>query len=93
MFKFERGEKPLSERRNIVVMADEAHRGQYGFDEKLSSKKMNGVKKKQHTVIGNARIIHDALPNATYIGFTGTPISAKDRNTREVLVIISMFMI
>lgn len=46
MFKFERGEKPLSERRNIVVMADEAHRGQYGFDEKLSSKKMNRVKKK-----------------------------------------------
>ena len=37
-----------------------------------------------HTVIGNARIIHDALPNATFIGFTGTPISAKDRNTREV---------
>ena len=35
MFKFERGEKPLSERRNIVVMADEAHRGQYGFDEKI----------------------------------------------------------
>ena len=47
MFKFERGEKPLSERRNIVVMADEAHRGQYGFDgKKLSSKKMNRVKKK-----------------------------------------------
>lgn len=45
MFKFERGEKPLSERRNIVVMADEAHRGQYGFDEKLSSKKMNRVKR------------------------------------------------
>ena len=38
----------------------------------------------QYTVIGNARIIHDALPNATYIGFTGTPISAKDRNTREI---------
>ena len=35
MFKFERGEKPLSERRNIVVMADEAHRGQYGFSEKV----------------------------------------------------------
>ena len=38
-------------------------------------------------------VIHDALPNATFIGFTGTPISAKDRNTREVLVTISMFMI
>ena len=93
MFKFERGEKPLSERRNIVVMADEAHRGQYGFDEKIVIKENEQGEKEAHTVIGNARIIHDALPNATYIGFTGTPISAKDRNTREVLVIISMFTI
>lgn len=84
MFKFERGEKPLSERRNIVVMADEAHRGQYGFDEKIVIKENEQGEKEAHTVIGNARIIHDALPNATYIGFTGTPISAKDRNTREV---------
>lgn len=84
MFKFERGEKPLSERRNIVVMADEAHRGQYGFDEKIVIKENEQGEKEAHAVIGNARIIHDALPNATYIGFTGTPISAKDRNTREV---------
>ena len=84
MFKFERGEKPLSEHRNIVVMADEAHRGQYGFDEKIVIKENERGEKEAHTVIGNARIIHDALPNATYIGFTGTPISAKDRNTREV---------
>ena len=84
MFKFERGEKPLSERRNVVVMADEAHRGQYGFDEKIVIKENEQGEKEAHTVIGNARIIHDALPNATYIGFTGTPISAKDRNTREV---------
>ena len=84
MFKFERGEKPLSERRNIVVMADEAHRGQYGFDEKIVIKENERGEKEAHAVIGNARIIHDALPNATYIGFTGTPISAKDRNTREV---------
>ena len=84
MFKFERGEKPLSERRNIVVMADEAHRGQYGFDEKIVISKNEDGEKEAHTVIGNARIIHDALPNATFIGFTGTPISAKDRNTREV---------
>lgn len=84
MFKFERGECPLSERRNIVVMADEAHRGQYGFDEKIVVKENEQGEKEAHTVVGNARIIHDALPNATYIGFTGTPISAKDRNTREV---------
>lgn len=40
--------------------------------------------KEAYTVVGNARIIHDALPNATFVGFTGTPISVKDRNTREV---------
>ncbi len=84
MFKFERGERPLSERRNIVVMADEAHRGQYGFEEKIVMTENAQGEKEAHTVIGNARIIHDALPNATFIGFTGTPISAKDRNTREV---------
>ncbi len=84
MFKFERGEQPLSERRNIVVMADEAHRGQYGFEEKIVMSENKQGEKEAHTVVGNARIIHDALPNATFIGFTGTPISAKDRNTREV---------
>lgn len=84
MFKFERGERPLSERRNLVVMADEAHRGQYGFDEKIIMTENAQGEKEAHTIIGNARIIHDALPNATFIGFTGTPIAAKDRNTREV---------
>lgn len=84
MFKFERGEKPLSERRNIVVMADEAHRGQYGFEEKIVVSENQAGEKEAHTVVGNARVIHDALPNATFIGFTGTPISAKDRNIREV---------
>ena len=84
MFKFERGEKPLSERRNIVVMADEAHRGQYGFEEKIVVSENQAGEKEAHTVVENARVIHDALPNATFIGFTGTPISAKDRNTREV---------
>lgn len=84
MFKFERGEKPLSERRNIVVMADEAHRGQYGFDERIVMTENDQGEKEARTVVGNARIIHEALPNATFIGFTGTPLSAKDRNTREV---------
>ena len=54
MFKFERGEKPLSERRNIVVMADEAHRGQYGFDEKIVISENDNGEKEAHTVIGNA---------------------------------------
>ena len=84
MFKFERGEHPLSERRNIVVMTDEAHRGQYGFEEKVVIKENEHGEKEAHTVVGNALIIREALPNATFIGFTGTPISAKDRNTREV---------
>ena len=65
-------------------MADEAHRGQYGFDEKIIVSENKNGEKEARTVIGNARVIHDALPNATFIGFTGTPISAKDRNTREV---------
>lgn len=77
MQKFEESDEPLSERRNIIVMADEAHRGQYGLSEKIDEK--TGKIK-----TGTARIIRDALPNATYIGFTGTPISTKDRSTREV---------
>ena len=77
MQKFEESHEPLSERRNIVVMADEAHRGQYGLKEKVDEK--TGKIK-----AGTARIIRNSLPNATYIGFTGTPISMKDRSTREV---------
>ena len=77
MQKFEESFDCLSDRRNIVVMADEAHRGQYGLDEKVDAS--TGKIK-----IGTARVIRNSLPNATYIGFTGTPISAKDRSTREV---------
>ena len=77
MQKFEESHEPLSERHNIVVMADEAHRGQYGLTETVDAK--TGKVK-----IGTARIIRNTLPNATYIGFTGTPISSKDRSTREV---------
>lgn len=84
MFKFEEREEPLSTRRNIVVMADEAHRGQYGMDEKIVISKNEQGQEEARVVIGNARIIRDALPNATFIGFTGTPVSSKDRNTREV---------
>ena len=77
MQKFEESEEALSERRNIIVMADEAHRGQYGLNESIN--KVTGEIK-----IGTARIIRNSLPNATYIGFTGTPISMRDRSTREV---------
>lgn len=84
MFKFEEREDPLSTRRNIVVMADEAHRGQYGMDEKVVMSENDRGETEARIVVGNARIIRDALPNATFIGFTGTPVSSKDRNTREV---------
>lgn len=84
MQKFEESLEPLSERRNIVVMADEAHRGQYGLDEKIKLVKNEDGEDEARVIIGTARIIRNSLPNATYIGFTGTPISAKDRSTREV---------
>ena len=84
MQKFEESHEPLSERHNIVVMADEAHRGQYGLAEKIKITKNEAGEDVAKRVIGTARIIRNTLPNATYIGFTGTPISSKDRSTREV---------
>ena len=77
MQKFEESDEPLSLRRNIVVMTDEAHRGQYGVEEKVNEETGK-------ISIGTARIIHNSLPNASFIGFTGTPISTKDRDTTEV---------
>ena len=77
MQKFEESHESLSDRHNIIVMADEAHRGQYGLKEKIDSKT-------GEIRVGTARVIRNSLPNATYIGFTGTPIALKDRNTREV---------
>lgn len=84
MQKFEESNEPLSERHNIIVIADEAHRGQYGLAEKIKITKNEDGDEVAKRVIGTARIIRNTLPNATYIGFTGTPISAKDRSTREV---------
>lgn len=76
MQKFEESDKPLSVRKNIIVMADEAHRSHYGLVEK--------VDKDGKVKLGTARIIRNGLPNATFIGFTGTPIDRKDRSTVEV---------
>ena len=84
MQKFEESGEALSERHNIIVMADEAHRGQYGLAEKIKIVKNEDGREEAKRVIGTARIIRNSLPNATYIGFTGTPISSKDRSTREV---------
>ncbi len=76
MQKFDDWDGALSDRQNIIVMTDEAHRGQYGMEEKIDTE--------GNVHIGAARKIRNSLPHASYIGFTGTPISGKDRDTREV---------
>jgi type I restriction enzyme R subunit len=75
----------LSDRRNIVVIADEAHRTQYGFSAKtVDDKNADGEVIGKKTVYGFAKYLRDALPNATYLGFTGTPIEKTDVNTPAV---------
>lgn len=75
----------LSERRNIVVIADEAHRTQYGFKAKtVEEKNAAGEVIGQKIVYGFAKYMRDALPFATYLGFTGTPIESTDVNTPAV---------
>jgi type I restriction enzyme R subunit len=79
-FSPERGEESfplLTDRRNVIVMADEAHRSQYGFDARLDAK--TGVRR-----YGYAHYIRQAMPNASFIGFTGTPIEAADVNTPAI---------
>ncbi len=67
----------LSERKNIVVIADEAHRSQYGFRADISRDDAD-------IRYGYAKYLRDAVPNATFIGFTGTPIEKEDRSTPQV---------
>ena len=75
----------LSDRENIVVIADEAHRTQYGFKGKtIDDKDAQGNVIGQKIVYGFAKYMRDALPNATYVGFTGTPIESTDINTPAV---------
>jgi type I restriction enzyme, R subunit len=75
----------LSERENIIVIADEAHRTQYGFKGKtIKTKDEQGKENGTKTVYGFAKYLRDALPNATYLGFTGTPIETADINTPAV---------
>lgn len=75
----------LSDRTNIVVIADEAHRSQYGFSAKeVDVKDSEGNVTGKRTVYGFAKYMRDALPNATYLGFTGTPIEKTDVNTPAV---------
>ena len=85
----------LSGRHNIVVIADEAHRTQYGFEAKLKTfKALKASANDPHALIaaeptaiyqvGYAQHLRDALPNATFVAFTGTPVSSEDRDTRAV---------
>ena len=74
--KFEEGTGLLSDRSNIIVITDEAHRSQYG--EEHWDAKAEKMKK------GYAQLMREALPHASFIGFTGTPISERDRDTKEV---------
>ncbi len=77
-FKPEDGEMPaLTDRRNVIIIADEAHRSQYGLEAKTDTK--TGEVK-----YGYAKYLRDALPNASFIGFTGTPIDLEDRSTTSV---------
>ncbi|WP_153109183.1 type I restriction endonuclease subunit R [Propionivibrio limicola] len=84
----------LSDRHNIVVIADEAHRTQYGFEAKLKTFKPKVSANDAHSLmaaepsatyqVGYAQHLRDALPNATFVAFTGTPVSSADRDTRAV---------
>jgi type I restriction enzyme R subunit len=79
-FRGEDGSHPeLTDRSNVIVIADEAHRTQYGFRKRYVTT-ADGVREE----VGFAEYVRQALPNATFVGFTGTPIEAKDRNTRGV---------
>jgi type I restriction enzyme R subunit len=83
MQKFEESDEPLSERRDIVVIADEAHRSQYGLTER--------VRRDGTIVKGIARIIRDSLPGASYIGFTGTPIGEDEEFVDEASILDVVF--
>ncbi|MCC5825468.1 type I restriction endonuclease subunit R [Alkalimonas sp.] len=79
----------LSTRHNIVVIADEAHRTQYGFEAKLKERikpDLAAEERGNYNVfqVGYAQHLRDALPNATFVAFTGTPVSSEDRDTRAV---------
>jgi type I restriction enzyme, R subunit len=75
----EDGHPLLTDRRNVIVIADEAHRSQYGLRKRFVVEKA-GVRE----TVGFAEYLRQALPNATFVGFTGTPIEERDRNTETV---------
>ena len=83
--KFDKENLPKNERNNIIVMTDEAHRGHYGLYETVHYEK-NAETEEMEAVFkyGVEKYIRDALPNATFIGFTGTPVSTKDKQTTDI---------
>lgn len=83
--KFDKENLPKNERNNIIVMTDEAHRGHYGIYETVHYEK-NKENDEMEAVFkyGVEKYIRDALPNATFIGFTGTPVSTKDKQTTDI---------
>ncbi len=83
--KFDKENLPKNERNNIIVMTDEAHRGHYGLYEQVRYVKNKETDELEALfTYGIEKYIRDALPNATYIGFTGTPVSTKDKQTTDI---------
>lgn len=79
--KFEEQTGLFSKRDDILVLVDEAHRSHYGLDATI---KMDKTKLEAYKKYGTAKYLHDAFPNATYIGFTGTPVETKDKSTTNI---------
>ena len=83
--KFDKENLPKNERTNIIVMTDEAHRGHYGLYETVHYEKNKETDEMEAVFkYGVEKYIRDALPNATFIGFTGTPVSTKDKQTTDI---------
>lgn len=83
--KFDKENLPKNERNNIIVMTDEAHRGHYGIYETVHYVKDKATEEMEAVFkYGVEKYIRDALPNATFIGFTGTPVSTKDKQTTDI---------
>ena len=83
--KFDKENLPKNERNNIIVMTDEAHRGHYGIYETVHYEKNKETDEMEAIFkYGVEKYIRDAMPNATFIGFTGTPVSTKDKQTTDI---------
>lgn len=82
--KFDKEDIRPNDRNNIIVMADEAHRGHYGIYEKVSYERNDNNELEMVIKYGTEKYIRESLPNATFIGFTGTPITTEDKSTTDI---------